>query len=102
MRSVHETSKIIKKTQDLRILNTGHQFGKTDKIMTIFKTALKGLYMKSLENYYIQKITNQNLQLNNTQVNIQNPVLNVLLKYLKQHPFFSPPPPPVRCAPGCG
>jgi hypothetical protein len=45
-------------------LNTGHQYVKIKETMTILKTTEKGPYMNSLENYYVQKATSQNLQLN--------------------------------------
>jgi hypothetical protein len=41
------------------ILNTGHSYGSIEDTMTILKTAKKGQYMKSLENYFIQKIKNR-------------------------------------------
>jgi ABC-type transport system substrate-binding protein len=40
-------------------------------------------YMNSLENYYIQKAISQNLQLNNMQVDMQNPIFNILLQHYK-------------------
>jgi hypothetical protein len=39
--------------------------------------------MNSPENYYIQKTTNQNKQLNDMQTDAQNPIFNVLLQYYK-------------------
>jgi hypothetical protein len=45
--------------------------------MTALKTAKKGQYTNSLEKCHIQKITNQNLQLNDTQINIHNPIFDV-------------------------
>jgi hypothetical protein len=41
------------------ILNTDHRYGSIEDTMTILKIAKKGQYMNSLENYYIQKITNK-------------------------------------------
>jgi hypothetical protein len=34
-------------------LNTGHQYGKIDEVMTILKTAKEASYMNSLEKYCI-------------------------------------------------
>jgi hypothetical protein len=45
--------------------------------MTALKTAKKEQYMNSLEKYHIQKITNQNLQLSDTQIDIHNPIFDV-------------------------
>jgi hypothetical protein len=41
-----------------------------EETMTILRTAKKGRYMNSLENYYIQKIPEQNLHFNNMQTDI--------------------------------
>jgi hypothetical protein len=45
------------------ILNTGHNYGNTENVMTVIKADKYGQYLDSLEKYRICKITKQNLQI---------------------------------------
>lgn len=51
--------------------------------MAILETLQKDKYQSSLENCCIQKLTNPNLQLNGTQIDTQNPALNILNNHSK-------------------
>jgi hypothetical protein len=56
------------------ILDTGHAFGNMDDSMEIVKIQQKGSHLKTLENFYIYKLFQQGIQLNNNFSNLQNSI----------------------------
>jgi hypothetical protein len=67
------------------ILNTEHTCGTITDIMEIRKTERKGRYLNTLERYYIYEITKDNLHLNDTNIDIHNPIFKALHRnYTKQ------------------
>jgi hypothetical protein len=65
----------------LHILITRHDYGKIGNTMMVFDTIGKGPHVNSMENFYIQKIANQNLQPNDTLTEPHNPIFEVLLQH---------------------
>jgi hypothetical protein len=62
------------------ILNTEHTYGKITDTMEIIKTERKGRYLKTLEIYYIYEISKDNLHMNDTDIDIHNPIFKALHK----------------------
>jgi hypothetical protein len=56
------------------ILDTGHAFGNMDDSMEVVKIQHKGSHLNKLENFYIYKLFQQGIQLNNNCPNLQNPI----------------------------
>jgi hypothetical protein len=46
--------------------------------MEIIRTGKKGRYLNTLENYYIYEIFKDNLHMNDTNIDIQNPIFEAL------------------------
>jgi hypothetical protein len=66
------------------ILNTGHIYGKITDTMEIINTERKGRYINTLEIYFIYEISKDNLRLNDTNIDIHNPIFKELHKiYIK-------------------
>jgi hypothetical protein len=66
------------------ILNTGHTYGTITDTMETMKTERKGRYLNT-ERYYIYEISKDNLHMNNTNINIHNPIFKALHRiYIKQ------------------
>jgi hypothetical protein len=67
------------------ILNTGYTYGTITDTMEIIKTERKGRYLNTLEIYYIYEIGMDNLHMNDTNIDILNPIFKALHKiYTKQ------------------
>jgi hypothetical protein len=60
------------------ILNTGHKYGTITDAMDIIRTHRKGKHLNTLEKYYIYKVRRDNLQINDTNTDTQNPVFKAL------------------------
>jgi hypothetical protein len=56
------------------ILETGHAFGNINDTMEIVKIKQKGLYLNALEIFYIYKLFQQGIQLNNNCPSLNNPI----------------------------
>jgi hypothetical protein len=59
-------------------LNTGHTYGTITDTMEIMKTERKGRYLNTLERYYIYEIGKDNLHMNDTNIDIHNPIFKAL------------------------
>jgi hypothetical protein len=67
------------------ILNTGHTYRTITDTMEIMKTERKGRYLNTLERYYIYEISKDNLHMNHTNIDINNPIFKALYRiYTKQ------------------
>jgi hypothetical protein len=62
------------------ILNTGHTYGIITHTMEIIKTEKKRRYLNTLERYHIYKIGKDNLHMNDTNIDIHNPIFKALHK----------------------
>jgi hypothetical protein len=62
------------------ILNTGHTYGTRTDTMEIIKTERKGRYLNTLERYQIYEIGKDNLHMNDTNIDIHNPISKALHK----------------------
>jgi hypothetical protein len=60
------------------ILNTGHTYGTITDTMEIIKAGRKGRYLNTLEKYHIYEIGKDNLQMNDTNIHIHNPIFKTL------------------------
>jgi hypothetical protein len=60
------------------ILNTGHKYGTTADTVDIIRTHRKGKHLHTLTKYHIYKISKNNLQMNDTNINTHNPIFRVL------------------------
>jgi hypothetical protein len=58
------------------IQNTGHACGIITNTMDIIKTEKKGKHLNTLEKYHIYKISENRLHMNDTYIDIYNPILN--------------------------
>jgi hypothetical protein len=56
------------------ILEKRHAFGNMDDSMEIVKIQQKGSRLNTLQNFYIHKLFQQDIQLNNNCHNLQNPI----------------------------
>jgi hypothetical protein len=59
------------------ILNTGHRYG-TIANTKIIKAGKEGKHLNTLEEYYIHKASRNNLQLNDTNIDLNNPIFDTL------------------------
>jgi hypothetical protein len=57
---------------------TGHTYGTITDTMEIIKTERKGRYLNTLERYYIYEIGKDNLHMNDTNIDIHNPIFKAL------------------------
>jgi hypothetical protein len=62
------------------ILNTGHTYGTITDTMEIIKTERKGRYLITLEIYNMYEIGKDNLHVNDTHIDIHNPIFKALHK----------------------
>jgi hypothetical protein len=60
------------------ILNTGHTCGIITDIMEIVKTVKKGRHLNTLEKYHVYRISKDNLHMNDTYIDIHNPIFETL------------------------
>jgi hypothetical protein len=60
------------------ILNTGHTYGKITDTIEIIKTERKGRYLNTLERHYIYEIGKDNLHMNDTNIDVHNPIFKAL------------------------
>jgi hypothetical protein len=60
------------------IFDTGHAFGNMDDSMEIVKIQQKVSHLNTLENFYIYKLFQQGIQLNNNCPNLKNPIFKQL------------------------
>jgi hypothetical protein len=60
------------------ILNTGHTYGTITDTMEIVKTGKKGRHLNTLEKYHIYRISEDNLHMNDTYIDIHNPIFETL------------------------
>jgi hypothetical protein len=60
------------------ILNTGHRYGTISNTMKIIKAGKKGKHLNTLEKYYIHRASRNNLQLNDTNIDLNNPIFDTL------------------------
>jgi hypothetical protein len=56
------------------ILNIGHKYGLITDTMDILKTHKKGKHMNTLEKYHIHKLYKNNLHMNDSVIEANNPV----------------------------
>jgi hypothetical protein len=72
------------------ILNTVHTYRTITDTMEIMKTERKGSYLNTFERYYIYENSKDNLHMNDTNIDIHNPIFKALHRiYTKQ--FYIPP-----------
>jgi hypothetical protein len=62
------------------ILNTGHTYGTITDTMEIIKTGRKRRYLNTLEKYHIYEMSKDNLRMNDTNIDIHNPIFKTLHK----------------------
>jgi hypothetical protein len=60
------------------ILNTGHKYGPITDTMDIKKTHKKGKHMNTLEKYHIHKLYKNNLHMNDSGIEPNNPIFKTL------------------------
>jgi hypothetical protein len=61
------------------ILKTGHAYGTmTDTVDIIISTGRKCKHLNALESYHIYKTSRENLHMNDTHINIHNPIFEAL------------------------
>jgi hypothetical protein len=60
------------------ILNTGHRYGSITDTMDIISTGMKGRYLNTLEKYHIYKISKNNLYMNDTHIEVHNPIFQII------------------------
>jgi hypothetical protein len=60
------------------MLNTGHAYGSMTNTMKVLKTEKKGKHLNTLEKYHIYKTSKEGLQMNDTYINIHNPIFEVI------------------------
>jgi hypothetical protein len=72
------------------ILNTGHTYGTITDTMEIIKTERKGRYLNTLERY-IYEIRKDNLHINDTNIDIHNPIFKALYKIYTKLQYIPPP-----------
>jgi hypothetical protein len=60
------------------ILSTGHTYGTITDIMDVIRTGRKGRHLNALERYQIYKISRNNLHMNNTHIEAQNPIFQTV------------------------
>jgi hypothetical protein len=65
------------------ILETGHTYGTIENTLNILQFEKKSQKMNSLEQYYIYRLTRENLQLNDTYTNNYNPIFHIITDYYK-------------------
>jgi hypothetical protein len=65
------------------ILETGHTYGTIENTLNTLKFERKSQKMNSLEQYYIYRLTKENLQLNDTYTNNYNPIFHIIADYYK-------------------
>jgi hypothetical protein len=63
------------------ILETGHAYGNIEDILNILHFEKKSKKMNSLEQYYIYRLTKENLQLNDTYTSNYNPIFHIITDY---------------------
>jgi hypothetical protein len=56
------------------MLNPGHTYGTIADTMDVITAGKKGKYLNTLERYYIYKISKDNLHINDTYIDIHNPI----------------------------
>jgi hypothetical protein len=60
------------------ILNTGHRYGTISDTMRIIKAGKKGKHLNTSEKYYIHRASKNKLQLNDTNIDHNNPIFDTL------------------------
>jgi hypothetical protein len=65
------------------ILDTGHAYGTIDNTLNILQFEKKIKKMNSLEQFYIYKLTREQLQLNDTHTNSYNPIFDLVCDHMK-------------------
>jgi hypothetical protein len=63
------------------ILNTGHTHGTITDTMDIVNTGKKGKHLNTLEKYHIYRTSKDNLHMNDTYIDIYNPIFETLSKF---------------------
>jgi hypothetical protein len=62
----------------IQVLNTGHTYGTITDTMEIIKTGRKRRYLNTIEKYHIYEICKNNLHMNDTGIDIHNPIFKTL------------------------
>jgi PP-loop superfamily ATP-utilizing enzyme len=57
------------------ILNTRHTYGTVTDTMDVIRIGRKGRYLNTLEKYHIYEISRNNLHMNETHIELYNPIL---------------------------
>jgi hypothetical protein len=60
------------------ILSTGHTYGSITDTMKIMKIENKGNHLNTLEKYHIYKVGRNRLDMNDTYIDVYNPVFETL------------------------
>jgi hypothetical protein len=60
------------------ILNTGHTYGTITDTMEIMETERKGKHLNMLERYHIYKASKNKIQMNDTNIDVYNPIFEAL------------------------
>jgi hypothetical protein len=63
------------------ILETGHEYGTMEDILTIMQCERKGRRLNSLEQFYIHRLSKEKTQMNDTHKNIHNPIFDLIHEY---------------------
>jgi hypothetical protein len=60
------------------MLNTGHAYGSITDTMEIIQIDKKGKHLNTLEKYHIYKMSKNRLHINDTYIDVCNPIFEVL------------------------
>jgi hypothetical protein len=61
------------------ILDTGHAYGTIEETMDIIQTTKKGHILNTLEQFYIYKLSEKKLQMNDTYTDTHNPIFDLII-----------------------
>jgi hypothetical protein len=75
------------------ILDTQHAYGTIEDTLDILHIEKKGPLKNTLERFHIYKLSQENMQLNDTYTDIHNPIFNLITNYYKKIPYQPPTPP---------
>jgi hypothetical protein len=59
-------------------LNMGHTYGTITDTMDVISTRRKGRSLNTLKKYHINKISRNNLHMNNTHIEVHNPIFQTV------------------------
>jgi hypothetical protein len=77
------------------ILNTEHTYGTMQDTKKIITLERKGKYLNTLEKYHIYKVSKDNLNINDTDIDTHNPIFETLHEiYTRQRNTHFPHSPP--------